>query len=110
MFTYKQLKEVTEKCQVKFELSPRYADRGYYNMDGKYVQPQIGWWLGLNNISGRSGQSEWQWVWFTCLDDNLTDESKFFFDQRYSMAVGQVYRGWREGFRAFKTIEKRLGN
>ena len=110
MITYKQLKEFTEKCGVRFELNPRYAKEGYYNLDGKYIRPQIGWFFGMNNISGRSGSSEYQWVWFSCLDDTLVDSSVFFFEERYSQVIGKSYTGWREGFRATDTIERRLRN
>jgi hypothetical protein len=110
MITYKQLKEFTQKCNVRFELNPWFAEKGYYNLDGKYTRPQIGWYFGMNNISGRSGSSEYQWTWFNCLDDELTDESIFMFAERYSQVIGKSYKGWRESFRATDTIERRLKN
>ncbi len=109
MITYKELKEFTAKCNVKHELNPRYCDSEYYStITHKWERVQLGWYFGMNNISGKSGQNEWQWVWFSCLDDEITDESVFFFVERYSQMVGRSYKGIREDIRACETIKRRM--
>lgn len=109
MIKYKELKKFVEKCNVRHELNPRYSESEYYDcIDHEFKRAQVGWYFGMNNISGRKGQNEWQWVWFTCWDDEVTDESVFFFSERYSQMVGRSYTGIKEDIRACEIIERRM--
>ena len=106
MKTFAQLKNFCEKNNVRYEINPIY--KTYFNWvtleDVKFV---VGYEFGMNNIAGRKGRSEWQWVWFECSAEELTDDVKFFFERRYSMLNGKTYQGWRERFHVIETIERR---
>ena len=111
--TYAELKNFVESCGVRFELNPRMEKTGDIVKNpetGRWEDEtyQSGWFFGMNNIAGRSGKSEWQWVWFRCYDEELTDESYFYFEERYSMVNGRAYKGVREWLNAVATIERRM--
>ncbi len=107
MKTLKELKDFCEKNNIRYEINPRYSDNGYYScLDHEWKRIQIGWWFGMNNISGTK-QGECQWVWFLSYEDNLEDANLFWFDQRYSMVTGQAHKGINESIRAINTIERR---
>jgi hypothetical protein len=108
MFTLNQLKNFCEKNNVRYELNPRYTKEEYYNYTTKeWERVQTGWYFGMNNISGTK-QGEWQWVWYQTIGEKLDEETKFFFEERYSMAVGKSYRGLNEDWRAYNTITRRM--
>ena len=100
MKTYKQLKDFAEKNNVRFEVNPKWSGEYYSHTEGKYVRDIIGYYFGLNNITGRKGKSEWQWVLYETYDTELTDESLFFFVERYSCVNGKSYKGFEERMRA----------
>lgn len=70
----------------------------------------IGFEIGMCNIAGRKGLSEWQWVWFETLlsQDKLEDDTQFMFRNRYSQVNGKNHQGWRESMNAENTIEVRM--
>lgn len=114
MITYKELKNFVETCGVRHELNPKKSTyEGIDIVDGKikFVEKEMinGFFFGMNNISGRSGKSEWQWFWFECYDQEITDDSTFFFVERYSMVNGTSNKGFREGMKAIDTINRRMG-
>ena len=115
MKTLKELKNFCEKNNVRYEINPIYG-KPYETLeyvDGKfkYVEHRtlLGYEIGMNNIAGKSGKSEWQWTWFETIscDENLTDDAKFFFRERYSMVNGTSNKGWRELLKAEDIIERR---
>ena len=118
MKTYKELKDFCEAKNVRFEVNPLYSKPyeylGFEN--GKAVWKQsrtfLGYEIGMCNIAGRNGRSEWQWVWFETIcfkeEEGLKDETAFFFRERYSQVNGQSYKSFREGWNAEKTIERRM--
>ena len=112
MITLKQLKDFCEKNNVRFEMNPQYSkpnDILVYE-DGKKVRKEhrtlLGYEFGINNIACKSGKSEWNWTWFEtiCCFEEPTDETKFFFRERYSQVNGKSYKGWRESVKAVNTI------
>lgn len=108
MFTLKQLKNFCEKNNVRYEINPWYSDNKHYNIiTHEWEKIQLGWYFGMNNISGTK-QGEWQWVWYKSWKDELTDETYFYFEERYSMAIGKSYKGVNEGCRAYDTITRRM--
>ena len=118
MKTYKQLKDFCETKNVRYEVNPMYSNPYEYLAvdDGKVVWKEgrtlLGFEIGMCNIAGRKGKSEWQWVWFETLlcPDTLDDDTQFIFRNRYSQVTGQYHRGWREGQQANRTIETRMRN
>ena len=116
MKTLAQLKNFCEKNNVRYEIHPKYSDP--YEIldyvDGKFQfvehRTLLGYTIGMNNIAGKSGRSEWNWTWFETLSchEEPTDDTKFFFSHRYSMVNGKYYKGWREDFNAENTIERRM--
>ena len=113
MLTYKELKQFIEANNVRFELIPVTTEYDSMDLvDGKikFVKSEmvVGYDIALNNIAGRTGRSEWQWVWFHCTDDNLKDDSHFWFTQRYSQVNGKSYKGISEDIKAIETIRRRM--
>ena len=118
MKTYKQLKEFCETKNVRYEVNPIYSKPYEYLAyeDGKAVWKEnrilLRYEFGMCNIAGRKGRSEWQWVWFEsilCFQE-LNDNTKFLFRNRYSQVNGVNYKGWREKCKAEHTIELRMKN
>lgn len=110
MKTYRELKAFAEKNNVKFEVNPIRIPYEYFDIEAmKHVTDYIeaGYYFGLNNIAGRSGASEWQWVWYKTTDREITDDSMFFFEERYSMVNGKAYHGVSEMLKAEMTIDRR---
>lgn len=118
MKTYKQLKDFCETKKVRHEVNPLYSKPYEYLAveDGKVVWKEgrtlLGFEIGMCNIAGRKGKSEWQWVWFETLlcPKTLEDDTQFIFRNRYSQVTGQDHRGWREDLQANRTIETRMRN
>ena len=118
MKTFKELKDFCETKNVRFEINQLFSKPYDYLAveDGKMVwkegRTQLGFEIGMCNIAGRKGKSEWQWVWFETLlcPKTLEDETKFIFRNRYSQVTGQDHKGWREAVNAEKTIEARMRN
>lgn len=109
MKTLKELKEFCERNNVKHELNPKYAKDEYYSfVTNKFEKIQVGWYFGMNNLSGKKGKSEWNWVWFECYSETANDDTNFYFAERYSMLNGKSYCGIREGISAERTIERRM--
>lgn len=105
MKTFKQLKDFAEKNNVRFEVNPKWSSEYYNYGEGKYMRDIIGYYFGLNNITGRKGKSEYQWVWFEAYDTELTDEVLFFFVERFSCVNGKSYKGLEERMRANEIIK-----
>lgn len=112
MKTYKQLKEFCETKKVRYEVNPIYSDPWYNPYDMEEHRTILGFELGMCNIAGRKGKSEWQWVWFETLlcPEALEDDTQFSFRNRYSQVNGRNHRGWREAINADNTIESRMRN
>ena len=116
MKTYKQLKDFCETKNVRHEVHTLYSEPYEYLAfeDGKAVWKEnrtvLGFEFGMCNIAGRKGQSEWQWVWFETLlcPNELEDDTKFIFRNRYSQVNGVNHKGWRESMNAENTIEARM--
>lgn len=108
MKTLNQLIQFCEKNNIKYEIKKQYLDN-YTWLDDE-ERHEFGTYFGMCNIAGRKGLSEWQWTWFHSYDKmgELTDDSMFWFDERYSMVNGKSYKGWRESARASEIIEKGL--
>ena len=121
MKTLNELKSFCEKNNVRYEMNPLYSEP---SMIEKFVEDEngnykfrlvehrtlIGYEFGMNNIAGKRGRSEWQWVWFetvACFDEPK-DDTQFWFRERYSMVNGETHKGWRESFNAENTIERRM--
>ena len=117
MKTLAEIKSFCEKNNVRYEINPLYGEpyELLENVDGKYEfvehRTLLGYEIGMNNIAGKKGQSEWQWVWFETIahfDEELKDDTKFYFRERYSQVNGRSYKGWREAIKVFDTIERRM--
>ena len=120
MKTLKELKNFCEKNNVRYEINPLYSKPSWIEQlvkdeNGKLRftlvehRTLLGYEIGMNNIAGKKGQSEWQWVWFetiACFDEP-TDDTNFFFRERYSQVNGTSNKGWREEMNAENTIERR---
>lgn len=120
MKTFKELKDFCEKNHVRYETNPLYSkptmveqlerdENGKIRLVFKEHRTLLGFEMGMNNIAGRKGRSEWQWVWFETLlcVEELTDDCQMIFRNRYSMVNGCNHEGWREAVNAVKTIERR---
>ena len=115
MKTYKELKNFCEKNNVRYEIHPMYSEPYYVldYVDGKFKHVEhrtlLGYEIGMNNIAGRKGQSEWQWTWFETIAcyEEPTDDTMFFFRERYSQINGTSNKGFRESMNAENTIERR---
>lgn len=110
--TYKQLKDFCETKNVRHEVNTIYSEPWYNPYDNEEHRTILGFEIGMCNIAGRKGNSEWQWVWFETLlcPDTLEDDTLFIFRNRYSQVTGQDHRGLREGLQANRTIETRMRN
>ena len=121
MKTLNELKSFCEKNNVRYEMNPIYSEPSWMeqlvkdengNIRFTMVEHRtlIGYEFGMNNIAGKKGRSEWQWVWFesiACFDEPK-DDTQFWFRERYSMVNGETHKGWREMFNAENTIERRM--
>lgn len=115
MKTLKELKNFCEKNNIRYEIHTVYGQPydsleivdGHY----KFVEKRniMGFTIGMNNIAGKKGQSEWQWTLFETIGcyDEPTDDTMFYFSHRYSMLNGKYHKGWREHWKALEIIEKR---
>ena len=108
MKTLAELKNFCEKNNVRYELNPMYAKNELKVFTGEFEKVQVGWYFGMNNIAGRKGKSEWNWTWFEAIGSEISDDTKFWFSERYSMVNGKSYKGWREEVAANETIERRM--
>ena len=121
MKTLNELKSFCEKNNVRYEMNPLYSEpsmieqfvedeNGNYKFRLVEHRTLIGYEFGMNNIAGKRGHSEWQWVWFetvACFDEPK-DDTQFWFRERYSMVNGETHKGFRESFNAENTIERRM--
>jgi len=108
MITYKELRDFCEKNSIRFEMNPIYSKPYYNPFSMEETRFVSGYEFGMNNIAGKQGKSEWQWVWFQCFDEELKDDSTFYFRNRYSQVNGKNYKGIMEGCRIESIIEKRM--
>ena len=121
MKTLNELKNFCEKNSVRYEMNPVYSkpfmieqlvrdENGKIRFTLVEHRTHLGWEFGMNNIAGKSGRSEWQWVWFETIgcDKEVHDDTMFFFRNRYSMVNGENHKGWREEMNAESTIERRM--
>lgn len=108
MKTFAELVNYCEKLGLKYEVNRRFADN--YTFLPAEERHEFGTFFGICNLANRKGASEWSWTWFVCYDNkaDLTADSTFFFEERYSQAVGRSYKGWRESSKAYEAIEKIL--
>ena len=111
MKTLRELKSFCEKNNVRYELTKK-MNRARFPWENEENDEryQVGWAFGMNNITGRSGKSEWQWTWFEAYGSELDDETGFFFTERYSQVNGKSHTGVRELIQAEETIERRMKN
>ena len=120
MKTLKELKNFCEKNNVRYEINPIYSEprmieqlekdeNGKIRLTLKEHSTIVAYEFGMNNIAGRSGKSEWQWVWFesAIYPDQPSEDTIFWFRERYSMVNGMSYKAWRERMNALNTIERR---
>jgi hypothetical protein len=121
MKTFSELKSFCEKNNIRYEINPRYSKATFVlqpvideNGDIRFTTQEhrtfLGYEIGMNNIAGRKGKSEWNWVWFETLGipKDLTDDTLFCFRERYSQNNGKSNKGWREELNAENTIENRM--
>lgn len=121
MKTLNELKSFCEKNNVRYEMNPLYSkpsmieqlvkdENGKIRFTMVEHRTLIGYEFGMNNIAGKSGRSEWQWVWFETIGcfDEPKDDTEFWFRNRYSMVNGENHKGWREEWNAENTIERRM--
>lgn len=109
MKTFAELKAFCEKNNVRYEINPKRSDKWYNPYSRQFEDCILGWYFGMNNIAGKSGKSEYQWTWFYCYAaEKPTDESKFFFEERYSQVNGKSYKSVREEIQAEDCIERRM--
>lgn len=115
MKTYKELISFCEKNNVRYEVNAKYSEPYEYlkyengKMVWKSERVLLGYEFGMNNIAGRKGKSEWQWVWYeTIAFHRLEDDTKFYFKERYSQLNGKSYTSWRESAAAREIIAKRM--
>lgn len=111
MKTLKQLREFATKCNVRFEEHPIMKFFDYkLNENGELVKDYIcvGCEFGMNNISGRSGSSEYQWVWFETCKEQPEENDNLWFRERYSQVNGKSYRDINARIAANDTIERRM--
>lgn len=100
MITYAQLKSIAEKNNCKVEINPVYAKPfdGLVYEDGKMVWKEIrthlGFEIGVRNLYGRKGRSEWQWFWFSTMTcpETLEDDTELYFERRYSQVTGKCHK------------------
>lgn len=104
-----ELKTFCEKNSVRYEINAKRSEKWYNPYSGEYEDCVLGWYFGMNNIAGKAGKSEYQWTWYYCFDSEaLTDNSDFFFEERYSQLNGKSYKGCREAIQADETIRRRM--
>ena len=110
MKTYKELKDFCEKNNVRYEIHEKWSKPYYLPFSHEEHRTLLGFVIGMNNIAGRKGRSEWQWTWFETMlcPDKLEDDTKFTFTHRYSMVNGKYYKGFQESWNAEETIERRM--
>lgn len=108
MKTFAQLVNYCEKLGLKYEVNKKFADN--YRFLPEDERHEFGTYFGICNLANKKGASEWSWTWFSSYDNksDLTEESVFFFEERYSQMVGRSYTGWRERSRANEAIERVL--
>lgn len=114
MKTYSELKAFVEKTNCKFELNPLYSEYEHYNLiSGEWETNKIlkGYEFGIENPSGRSGISEYIYVWFEAFllsDEELNDDTPFFFRNKHNWASGKDERGVMTGIRCEGRMERRM--
>lgn len=108
MKTLRELKNFCEKNNVRYEINTVYYPSDY---DLPVEEREIcKYEIGMNNIAGRNGLSNYQWVWFECYafgGKKLTDDCEMMFRERYSQVNAKSYKGWRESWAAEECIERR---
>lgn len=113
MITYAQIKSIAAKNGCKVEVNPIYTKPYDYPAieNGKVVwkttRAQYGFEIGVRNLYGRKGKSEWQWFWFESLltPESLEDETRLSFKHRYSQLTGNYNKGLWEGIRIHNYIK-----
>lgn len=114
MITYAQLKSIAAKNGCKVEVNTIYGkpyDCPGIDENGKVVwrtiRVQLGFEIGVRNLYGRKGKSEWQWFWFETLStpETLEEETRLIFKHRYSQLTGNYNRGLWERINACNYIE-----
>lgn len=111
MKTYSELKQFIEKTGCRFECNPIEHTYEYINPISCKIEKNtivVGYSFGINNPAQKKGQSEWQWVWFESIGEILNEDTKFFFEHRYSQVNAKTYKGWQERARINERIEKAL--
>ena len=109
---YAKIKSIAAKNNCEVEVSPVYSKTNMYLTmeDGKLTWKEhrsiLGFEIGIRNLYGRKGKSEWQWFWFQTLlcPETLEDEIPLIFEHRYSQLTGQYNKGIWEGINACEYI------
>lgn len=107
--TFGQLKNFCEKNGVKYEVNTIYSKPWFNPYDCEEHRTVLGFEIGMNNIAGKHGKSEWNWTWFETVGcpETLEDTQEMWFRERYSMLNGRSYKGVMESIQAQNTIERR---
>ena len=114
MKTYKELKDFVIRHHLVHECYP--VKNSYEKLqqeDGKIQRIRCetirGWLFGVHNIEGKKGTGQDEWIWFKCMNPvrELSDNSVFFFEQRYSETKNKAFRGTRERLAAYAAIQRR---
>lgn len=114
MKTYGELKAFVEKVNAKYEMHPLYHVYEHYNpFTGEWEKNKIliGYEFGIENIAGRKGASTYIYTWFQCDvigNEELNDNSTFFFRNKYNWASGREEKGVMVGINAEMTMERRM--
>lgn len=107
MITYKQLKSIAEKNGCKIEVNTMYSKPWYNPYSMEEHRTQLGYEIGICNLYGRKGRSEWQWFWFESAfcPKELDDDTQFIFNRRYSQLTGKCNKGVWERINAHDYIK-----
>lgn len=108
MITYAQLKSIAAKNGCKVEVEQIFSKPWYnpYSME-EYRTP-LGFEVGIRNLYGRKGRSEWQWFWFktSLCPETLEDDTQLYFEHRYSQLTGKSNKGIWESINAHNYIRE----
>lgn len=113
MKTYSELKQFIEKTGCDFQCNPIVKEYEYFNpfaIESPIVKSSfvMGYRFGINNPTKRLGQASYQWYWFESIGEELNDDTKFYFEYRFSMINGESHKGWQERAKINDRIEKVL--
>ena len=112
MKTYGELKGFVQRHGIEHECLRMSKSYECMVEQGGHMVPMKestckGWMFGMHNVAGKCGGSD-QWIWFRCMNgSDLTDDSPFFFEQRYSPSKNKAFRGVKERKAAYAYMDRR---